>query len=140
MGGRDLPWLIANEHAYGLARTVPGERWHFEPRGAPSVPIAPFRPARPAMWLPIHPGDTEATIVARGGHDNEIAELQLRLAARGFYTGKIDGIHGPRTQAAVQSFKRWVIALQHATGQKTWPNDSPTVGPLTIAMLRWWTA
>lgn len=42
MGGRELAWLIANERRYGLARTVPSERWHFEPHGTPLVRIIPY--------------------------------------------------------------------------------------------------
>lgn len=141
MGGRDLDWLIANEDSYGLYRAVKGERWHFEPKGTPTVPIKPYgAPSKAAAWIPIRPGDTDATIVARGGQDNEVDELLLRLKKRGFYDGAIDGAYGPKGQAAVTAFKRWVIGLQQLSGQPTWPNADTQVGPKTIAMLRWWTA
>lgn len=35
-----------------------------------------------------------------------LKEIQRKLAAYGFYTGKIDGIAGPKTKAAVEGFQR----------------------------------
>lgn len=35
-----------------------------------------------------------------------VAEVQQRLAQAGYYHGSIDGVLGPRTQAAIRSFER----------------------------------
>lgn len=52
-------------------------------------------------------------------------ELQRLLKAKGFNPGKIDGIDGPRTQAALVAFKRSIGF-----------RPRPYLGPLTIAALR----
>lgn len=145
MGGRDLDWLIAHEDSYGLYRAVRGEKWHFEPKGNPTTHVTPWghenpHPVKPGVWQPIHPGDTDAIIVGRGGLDNEVDELLIRLAKRKLYAGKIDGAYGPKGEAAVVAFKHWVMDLQAASHQPVWPSADPEVGPKTIAMLRWWTA
>jgi peptidoglycan hydrolase-like protein with peptidoglycan-binding domain len=33
-----------------------------------------------------------------------VAEIQRELARRGFYSGNVDGVHGPRTDAALRDF------------------------------------
>lgn len=147
MGGRELDWLIAHESAYGLARTVPSERWHFEAVGTPSVPIAPFgQPAKPRSWQTIRPGDTDQSVYAKGGPDNEVSEVQIRLAklAARWHSpvlnpGKVDGRYGNKGQAAVVAFKRKIRSLQRLTGQAEWPNADPLVGQATIDMLRFHT-
>lgn len=148
MGGRDLDWLIANERKYGLARTVPGEKWHFEVVGPATVPITPYgKPSKPPKWIPFKAGDSDKSIFRAGGMDNEVSELQLRLSALSeswknprLDPGAIDGDYGPKSQAAVKEFKRRVIDLQRLTKQPVWPNTDTVVGEKTIAMLRWWTA
>lgn len=52
-------------------------------------------------------------------------ELQRLLKAKGFNPGKIDGIDGPKTQAALVAFKRSIGF-----------RPRPYLGPLTIAALR----
>lgn len=52
-------------------------------------------------------------------------ELQRLLKAKGFNPGKIDGIDGPKTQAALVEFKRSIGFRAR-----------PFLGPLTIAALR----
>lgn len=142
MGGRDMPWFRDHLHDYGLYLAVPGENWHVEPKGTPTARITPFgeHPHKPGQWVPFHAGDTDATIMSRGGLDNEIAEVQIRLMKRKLYAGPVDDDYGPDTQAAVQAFKRQIIAMQKATGQVPWPNADSGVGARTIDMLRWWTA
>ena len=146
LGGRELTWARHRAGAYGLHLPVAGEPWHFEATTrTPTVPIGQV--PHQGQWLPIQPGDTDRTIAARGGADNEVSELQLRLEALArswraddLRPGPIDGDNGDRTQRAVSAFKRRIIALQVATGQPAWPNSDALVGTLTIAMLRWWTA
>lgn len=142
MGGRAMAWFRQRLADYGLALTVPSENWHVEARGVPRVPIKPFgsHPARPGVWKTFKAGDTDESIVARGGLDNEVSEVQIRLKKLGFYTGAIDGDYGPKSQAAIVAFKRHIIALQKAQGKKPWPNADSKVGKATLNMLRWWTA
>jgi len=137
MGGA-LAWLHRHADDYGIHFPVPGENWHAEITGrTPLRPIIPFN-APVARWLPIRAGDTNATIIARGGLANEVTEVQLILARLGFQPGAVDGRYGPGSQAAMTRFKQQIIRLQRATGQPVWPNADPYVGPKTIAMLRWW--
>lgn len=146
LGGRELAWAGRVAGAYGLHRPVPGEPWHFEATDhAPSVPIGQAPAQR--TWRPFRPGATDQSILAAGGRDNEVTELQLRLEALAqswrageLRPGPVDGQYGPRSQGAVTAFKRRIIELQRATGQEPWPNSDALVGTSTIAMLRWWTA
>lgn len=42
ISGSKSQWAIQNKARYGLATPVPGEPWHFEARGRPSVAIRQF--------------------------------------------------------------------------------------------------
>jgi peptidoglycan hydrolase-like protein with peptidoglycan-binding domain len=42
-----------------------------------------------------------------------IAEIQKELAKRGFYDGAADGVHGPKTDAAIREFEQ-SVGLKHA--------------------------
>jgi peptidoglycan hydrolase-like protein with peptidoglycan-binding domain len=35
-----------------------------------------------------------------------VADVQLALADRGYYRGRIDGIMGPQTRSAIRAFQR----------------------------------
>lgn len=150
LGGRELAWARSRARAYGLHLPVRNEPWHFEPLELePTVTVHPWRPptAPAPAWVPFRPGDTDRTVVARGGPDNEVSELQLRLLALSrrwqqteLRPGPIDGVYGPSSQRAVVAFHRSIVALQRATGQETWPAPDALVGPRKITMLRWWTA
>ena len=154
MGGIDLDWLGRHEADYGLHRPVPGEKWHFEVAGPAKVKIHAYGTTPNAndgrSWVPIYPGDTDGirgSVYKRGGYDNEVAEIQIRLSKlakawkiKALHPGAIDGIFGPGTGAAVALFKQQIIKLQKLTGQATWPNTDTKVGRQTIDMLRWWTA
>jgi uncharacterized protein (TIGR02594 family) len=54
----------------------------------------------------------------------DILAIQQRLSALGFNPGPIDGVRGPRTDAAVVAFKRSIGFLPR-----------PYIGPLTLAAL-----
>lgn len=45
-------------------------------------------------------------IVARGDRGDKVTKIQQDLKTLGFYEGTIDGIYGPRTEAAVKAFQR----------------------------------
>ncbi len=151
LGGRELAWARSVMRLYGLHTPVTGEAWHFEvdPAVPPSVSIPTWRPSGPghASWQPIRPGDTDQTIAARGGYDNEVSELQIRLHALAaswgdpaLEPGPVDGDYGPTSQAAVVRFHRRILALQQATHQPLWPSPDRLIGPKKRDMLRWWTA
>lgn len=145
MGG-SLTWLYQNRYAFGLEKTVSTEPWHYEAKGEPTVAIIPWpqQSLTPAKWVPFRPGDTRASIIAKGGLDNEIAEVQIRLKALGYYGTKgdwsdIDNDYGPKSQAGVKKFHADIVALQVAYGQTPWGAPDANVGPKKIAMLRFFT-
>jgi hypothetical protein len=95
VGGRDLRWFVANVRRYGLHLPVPGEDWHAEVAGAPTVRILTYPGAcydAPAA-LPVKPepnkgrtwqtfagaGTTDAAVYARGGLDNEVSQVQYLI-------------------------------------------------------------
>ena len=94
----------------------------------PGIAELPKPPARP--WKNILPGDTNAAVYARGGPDNAIFEVQLRLVVEGYNIGSTgaDGIYGPATQRAVREFKK----------DQGWKSPDSVVGIKTINALRWW--
>jgi hypothetical protein len=56
---------------------------------------------------------TSATVVPLSSLDSaDVTLLQQRLRERGLYLGRIDGIAGPQTRAAVQAFLRERFALE----------------------------
>jgi peptidoglycan hydrolase-like protein with peptidoglycan-binding domain len=64
-------------------------------------------------------------ILQRGRTGWDVAELQFLLAWRGFASGSLDGVLGPRTDAALRRFQRWAGL----------PEDG-RAGPATLAALR----
>lgn len=147
LGGRDLDWAGRNEARYGLNRPVSGEKWHFEPNGNPTVPIPPWDshgdPNAGHVWLPFDLGDTDRIIFGRNGFDNEVAEVQWRLASLGGRLRQqamvvpVDGSYGRRSAEAVGAFKLWVIDMQ-APGHK-WRNAGPFFNAQHRDVLRFWT-
>lgn len=105
-----------------------GINWATVPGGSNVVPIKPV--ARP--WKNIVPGDNNAKVFARGGPDNAVFEVQLRLMEEGYDIGKwgVDGHYGKATQAAIVQFKK----------DQGWPQRDAVVGTKTINALRWWNA
>jgi peptidoglycan hydrolase-like protein with peptidoglycan-binding domain len=51
-------------------------------------------------------GGAGAATADRPHPDPNVAGLQTALAVKGFYRGPIDGIHGPRTTAALRALQR----------------------------------
>jgi peptidoglycan hydrolase-like protein with peptidoglycan-binding domain len=56
--------------------------------------------------LPAIGGSAPLPSVGKASGQSEIKALQKRLQARGFYRGSIDGVWGPKTQAAVEAAQR----------------------------------
>ncbi len=46
------------------------------------------------------------TVLTYGARGNTVKNLQVKLAALGYYTGEIDGKYGPLTKKAVKSFQK----------------------------------
>lgn len=69
-----------------------------------SIPVP--APPKVAAWAPRTPGEV-------------IVDIQRELSRRGFYDGALDGLYGPKTDAAIRDF-------EHATGlmPSTQPNDA----------------
>jgi peptidoglycan hydrolase-like protein with peptidoglycan-binding domain len=64
--------------------------------------------ARPADAEPVKPENApkiEAAPVSRSRLEL-IADIQKELAKRGFYDGVADGVHGPKTDAAIRDFEQ----------------------------------
>ena len=55
--------------------------------------------------IPTQTQDVEAAKVARPDPANPVVQLQQQLQASGDYKGSLDGVMGPETQAAVESFR-----------------------------------
>lgn len=114
MGGRDLDWLIKHRHEYGLELTVPGERWHFEPRGTPTRRITPWseRHPGPAPTPTPAPTDEEFTVDkdARDRFDAIDAKLQVMVE------GQMVAVDEGRKQYG--SLRGWLAALAEAAATK----------------------
>jgi hypothetical protein len=137
----DLAHVARVAKSYGLALTVPGEPWHVQAVGTPTVPITPFTPGRLVRWVGfaadrIQPPAARPFVVET---QTRLRDLSRTWRAPDLDPLAVDGLTGPETAAAVSAFKRRIIDLQRATHQATWPNVDTWVGDATIAMLRWWT-
>lgn len=55
--------------------------------------------------------------IKSGSQGEEVKETQIRLQALGFLNGKVDGIFGPKTAAAVKAFQRkWKLVVDGIVG------------------------
>lgn len=79
----------------------------FETREIRSLPQVAVRPhdGRTAS-LPSQDGPEQAASDAPVGTDEVLREVQSALAVRGYYAGKVDGLYGSRTRAAISAFQR----------------------------------
>lgn len=79
----------------------------------------------PQTWLALseashHLGSRLLCLTKPMTRGDDVAELQLRLGALGFDTGRTDGIFGPETSRAVGEFQRNVgIVSDHVCGPET---------------------
>ncbi|ARQ00916.1 peptidoglycan-binding domain-containing protein [Pseudorhodoplanes sinuspersici] len=71
--------------------------------GPAPLPIAApkARPAEPE-WPKVEP----AAPAAARPRNEIMADIQRELSQRGFYDGSIDGVHGPKTDAAMRDFEQ----------------------------------
>jgi len=66
-------------------------------------------PPVPANVMAVTPDPslpTAAPVMRTGSKGQEVKDLQTRLSALGFYSGKIDGEFGPGTKEAVTAFQK----------------------------------
>ncbi len=61
---------------------------------------APNLSSAPLKWPTIKPGEQE------GYFNNPVGAIQHLLRAQGFYKGRVDGVYGPKTVAAIKAFQR----------------------------------
>ncbi|OEF96041.1 spore cortex-lytic enzyme [Desulfuribacillus alkaliarsenatis] len=62
-----------------------------------------------------------ARVLRYGAQGNDVTELQTRLNQLGYYTFRITGIYGWRTQAAVRNFQRdYGLVVDGIAGPQTW--------------------
>jgi hypothetical protein len=67
------------------------------------------------------PKTTVRRTLRRGSQGDDVAELQTMLNARGYDCGKVDGIFGKGTEAAVKAFQRDNgLDADGVVGRKTW--------------------
>lgn len=72
----------------------------------PPLPVAAPR-AKPVEAEPVKPQLAKADAPAAQRPRNEvITDIQRELARRGFYEGPPDGVHGPKTDAAMRDFEQ----------------------------------
>lgn len=64
--------------------------------------------------------EAEALLIRRGSTGTTVRTIQTRLRQWGYYDGAVDGIFGPRTEAAVRHFQRRNgLAVDGIVGPKT---------------------
>jgi hypothetical protein len=82
-------------------------------------------------------GGATARGTLRGGDAGaSVRALQQQLQARGFLTGGVDGLFGPRTKAAVRAFQhRHGLAVDGVVGPRTWAALMRGSTPLETAAL-----
>ncbi len=79
----------------------------------PTAPTKPGAPGTATTNAPTTNGLTTATnnatdniILAYGDRNPQVEALQRRLQALGYYTGPVEGVFGPQTEAAVRQFQQ----------------------------------
>lgn len=70
----------------------------------PPLPVARPRPVEAAPTQP-EPAKVETPVTTRPRNE-VIADIQRELTRRGFYDGPPDGLHGPKTDAAMRDFEQ----------------------------------
>ncbi|OLN27124.1 peptidoglycan-binding domain-containing protein [Desulfosporosinus metallidurans] len=68
-----------------------------------------------------HKGHSLCPVLRESGSGAAVRDLQIRLTVAGFNPGKIDGVFGPLTKAAVLAFQKSKNLVQDGiVGIKTW--------------------
>jgi N-acetylmuramoyl-L-alanine amidase len=73
-----------------------------------------------AVIVPVEAAST-STVLSKGSASGEVWDLQYRLNALGYYSLPLDGIYGPKTQAAVRRFQHdYGIQVDGQVGSQSW--------------------
>jgi len=98
------PWFMTRPAAVDASTSALAPDEIPMPRPRAEAPVAPPAPTPANVAIPVpepapasHQPNPEKSV---------ITELQKELAGRGLYTGKIDGISGSRTRAAIVAFEK----------------------------------
>lgn len=141
MMGTGLSYLHAHQREFGIHFPVPGEAWHAENKGTPTVQIIEWPNLAPAPTPSPNAGRpykqfranvTDASVYAAGGRDNQISELQWLLRITGFFSGPITGNYFDQTVKAVQAYKR-AANWRDPKGKR---DTSSVVSPVLVETLR----
>jgi peptidoglycan hydrolase-like protein with peptidoglycan-binding domain len=94
----NLLWMQAGQHPAPMFKTKPGSPRPpaVATQSIPGIPRARPLEAAPAA-KPVPPVRSPGEI---------INDIQRELARRGYYDGVIDGLYGPRTDAAIREFEQ----------------------------------
>lgn len=77
-------------------------------------------------------GMPTTTLLRRGSRGEEVRMLQEALNALGFNCGAVDGIFGPKTEAAVKAFQRqYGLTVDGIVGPQTWGKIIELLGSKT---------
>jgi peptidoglycan hydrolase-like protein with peptidoglycan-binding domain len=74
----------------------------------------------PQTWQAL-PADPDTPELSNGSTGTEVSAMQQPLKNAGFYTGTVDGVFGPNTEAAVRAYQssRGIVA-DGIVGDETW--------------------
>lgn len=89
----------------------------------------------------VSPSASPSTVVTAPRPANDVDAAQQRLKDRGYYSGPVDGVIGPSTQAALRAFQRdvrlTVTGVLDPPTARALLNDPPQAGaPVTTADIR----
>lgn len=101
----DLPVNNAGAISKPEESTKSVTRIVFDPNAA-TVPTPERRPAAPQQVLnAVEEGERQLASTPSADEGNSLSELQGLLAQLGFYEGDVDGLDGPKTQKAIETYK-----------------------------------
>ena len=74
----------------------------------------------PQTWQAL-PADPDTPELSNGSTGSEVSAMQQPLKNAGFYTGTVDGVFGPNTEAAVRAYQtsRGIVS-DGIVGDETW--------------------
>src|SRR3989338_5506693 len=91
------------------------------PPPPPAPPAPPPAPPAPPPPPPAPPPPAGGPLLGKGSAGPEVRRAQEKLKAHGFDPGPIDGIFGPKTEAAVRAFQQARgIQVDGVVGPQTW--------------------
>ena len=100
--------------------------WGINQIGRPKPPPPAKDPNKGRTWRQFAKGATDPAIYAKGGRNDQVAELQLLLNRLGHYRSPVDGRYGDLTLSAVLAAK----------DRFRWENRTSVIDARFIAMLR----